>query len=96
MRRGLPCQSLAQLCVHKHNYHPDGWTITRDEVPSPSMNRPPESCWAVAADIAIKPGGRVKTGTIAVPSRILGASIAAAASGTKASVAYDSNDQAST
>ena len=59
------------------------------------MKRPPASSLVVTADIAISGAGRVKTGIIAQPKRILSVSIAAAAIGANASVENDSYDQAS-
>ena len=65
------------------------------EIPSPSTKRPPVIRCAVTADIAISAGGRLNTGTIAVPNRIFDDSIDAAAIGANASVLYDSYDHAS-
>ena len=59
------------------------------------MKRPPASSLTVTADIAISGAGRVNTGMIAQPKRILSVSIAAAAIGANASVENDSYDHAS-
>ena len=61
-------------------------TTTGDEAPMPSMNRPGAVSASDAAVIASSPGPRVKTGAIAVPSRILGVAIAPMVNGVKASV----------
>jgi len=49
----------------------------------------------VAADIAMSAGPRVNTGTMAVPSRIVGSQVEASASGVNASVPAVSADQTS-
>src|SRR4051812_5334756 len=56
-------------------------TITSDEVPIPSANRPGARPASVAADIAMVAGPRVNAGTIAVPSRSAGRAGGAADSG---------------
>lgn len=61
-------------------------TITGDDAPMPSTNRPGASSATVAACIASRPGPRVYTGTIAVPSRSCGAHCEASTSGVNASV----------
>ena len=62
-------------------------TMAGEDVPIPRTNRPPESCWIPAALIAVSAGGRVNTGTSAVPSRTRSVRTAIAASGANASVA---------
>ncbi len=61
----------------------------------PSVNRPGARSASVAADMASRPGPRVETGTMALPSRRPGAHCAAIASGTKPSTPLTSADHAS-
>ena len=58
-------------------------TMTFDDVPIPSTNRPGAAAAIVAADIASVAGPRVYTGMIATPSRNAGAQTLASASGVK-------------
>src|SRR5215472_11506062 len=60
------------------------------EMPSPSTKRPPVISCAVMADMAIRAGGRLKTGTIAVPKRIFENRMEEALMGERASELYDS------
>jgi hypothetical protein len=61
-------------------------TITGDDAPMPRTNRPGASSATVAACIASRPGPRVYTGTIAVPSLSCGAHCEASTNGVNASV----------
>ncbi len=70
-------------------------TITFDDVPMPSANRPGAASASEAADCARQAGPRVNTGTMAVPSRSEGAHTDANAKGVKASWAIDSADHRS-
>ena len=70
-------------------------TITGEDVPMPSTNRPGASDATVSALIASSAGPRVKIPAMAVPSRRPSAHWAASASGVKASAPLTSADQAS-
>ena len=70
-------------------------TITGEEVPMPSTNRPGARAATVAAFIASRAGPRVKIPAMAVPSRSRSVHWAASASGVKASAPLTSADQAS-
>src|SRR6185436_11283837 len=70
-------------------------TMTGLEAPSPRTKRPGAALASEAALMAIRAGPRVKTGTIAVPSRSVGAQVEARASGVNASVPATSAVQAS-
>ena len=59
-------------------------------MPTPSTNRPPESCCSVIADMASIAGVRVPSWTIAVPSRMEVVACASAPSGVSASWAQNS------
>jgi hypothetical protein len=65
------------------------------EAPSPRTKRPGAALASEAALIAMRAGPRVKTGTIAVPSRSVGAQAEARASGVNASVPATSAVQTS-
>jgi hypothetical protein len=70
-------------------------TMTLDEVPTPSANRP-GAAWASDPTLwARQAGPRVKAGTMAVPSRSDGAHTEARASGVKASAPLASDDHTS-
>ena len=70
-------------------------TITLDEVPTPSTNRPGAASASAAADWANSAGPRVKAGMMAVPRRNVGAHTEARANGVKPSPPMASADQAS-
>ena len=70
-------------------------TMTLDDVPIPSANRP-GAAWTMLATVSASVAApRVYAGTIAVPSRSDGVHAAASASGVKASAPPDSADQRS-
>jgi hypothetical protein len=74
-------------------FHPS--TITFDEVPIPSANRP-GAAWASDPTLwARHAGPRVKAGTMAVPRRSDGAHTDASVRGVKASAPLASDDQTS-
>ena len=70
-------------------------TMTSEEEPMPSANRPGAASASAAALCAIVAGPRVNAGTMAVPSRNVGAQAAARASGVNASAPPTSADQTS-
>ena len=70
-------------------------TMTFDEVPIPSANRPGAACTMLATLSASVAAPRVKAGTMAVPSRSDGVHAAASASGVNASAPPDSADHRS-
>ena len=70
-------------------------TITSLDVPRPSTKRP-SAAWAIEPTLwARQAGPRVKVGTMAVPSRRLGAHTEARVRGVKASAPLASDDQTS-
>jgi hypothetical protein len=70
-------------------------TMAGEEAPMPRTKRSGARSASVAADMASRPGPRVETGTIALPSRSPGAHSEAIARGTKPSTPLTSADQAS-
>ena len=70
-------------------------TMTSLDVPRPSTKRP-SAAWASEPTLwARQPGPRVKVGTMAVPSRSVGAHTEASVSGVKASAPLASDDHTS-
>src|SRR5665213_451758 len=70
-------------------------TIAGVDVPIPKTNRPGAAHSIVATLCAIRPGPRVKAGTIDVPNRTLGTQVDASARGTNASAPLASADHRS-
>jgi hypothetical protein len=69
--------------------------MTLDDVPTPSASRP-GAAWASDPTLCARHAGpRVKAGTMAVPSRSVGAHTEASASGVKASAPLASDDHTS-
>ena len=80
-------------CSNGMPFHPS--TMTFDDDPIPSTNRPGAASASVAAHWAMHAGARVYAGRIAVPSRSRGSQTEANASGVKPSLPSDSAVQTS-